>query len=132
MNSCTIREFPKDRFYTQSSHVDKYLTSSYMHNIVKSNDDDFIEAGLGGMGYSCRSYKKIVPTTNLLEVDSKPKSFKNKHFTSCNVSNVFMDLEILEKKQFLKINLVSLESLCIFQKKIGIFMSFQFHKHVNM
>jgi len=26
-----------------------------------SNYDDFIEAGLGGMGYSRKSYKKIIP-----------------------------------------------------------------------
>ncbi len=28
---------------------------------INSNDDDFIEASLGGMGYNCRLYKKTIP-----------------------------------------------------------------------
>ncbi len=35
------------------------------------SDDDFIRVGLGRMGYSCRSYKKIISNCNLLEVVSK-------------------------------------------------------------
>jgi len=35
------------------------------------SDDDFIRDGLGGMGYSCKLYKKTIPNCKL-EVDSKP------------------------------------------------------------
>jgi hypothetical protein len=31
-----------------------------------SNDDDFIKAGLGGMGYSCRLYKKTIPNCKFI------------------------------------------------------------------
>ncbi len=51
-----------------------------------SSDDDFIGFDLDGMGYSRRLYKRQFQTTNLLEVDSKLKILRNKHFTSCNVS----------------------------------------------
>jgi hypothetical protein len=53
---------------------------------IKSSDDDFIGAGLGGMGYSRRSYKKQFQTTNLLEVDSKLEFKIKKHFTNYNIS----------------------------------------------
>jgi len=49
------------------------------------SDDDFIGAGLGGMGYSRRLYKRQFQTANLLEVDFKPEFLKNRQFTSCNI-----------------------------------------------
>jgi hypothetical protein len=53
---------------------------------INSSDDDFIGAGLGGMGYSRRSYKKQFQTTNLLEVDSKLEFKIKKYFTNYNIS----------------------------------------------
>jgi len=35
-------------------HIHMYIKSN-------SNDNDFIGASLGGMGYNCRSYKKTIP-----------------------------------------------------------------------
>jgi len=44
-------------------------------------------AGLGGMGYSCRSYKKTIPNYKFIkEVDSKPEFLRIKNFTRCNIS----------------------------------------------
>jgi hypothetical protein len=62
----------------------KWLVRFILYCVNNSSDDNFIEAGLGGMDYSHRSYKKII--SNLLKVDSKPKFLKNKNFTSFNVS----------------------------------------------
>ncbi len=35
-------------------------------SISNSNDDDFIRVGLGGMGYSCRLYKKTIPNCGFI------------------------------------------------------------------
>jgi hypothetical protein len=70
---------------------------------------------LGGVGYNRRLYKKKIANANLLEVDSKLKFLKNKHFTSYNVSNVVMDPKISKEKQ------ISL----FFSMSFGIFVSFQ-------
>jgi len=34
---------------------------------LNSNDDDFIEASLGGMGYSCRLYKKTIANCKFIK-----------------------------------------------------------------
>jgi hypothetical protein len=51
-----------------------------------SSDDDFIEASVSGMGYSCMSYKKIIPNYKFIRGWFWIRILKNKHFTSCNVS----------------------------------------------
>jgi len=47
--------------------------------------DDFIGLGLGGMGYSRMSYKKIIPNCKFIRNQFQTRIFKNKHFASCNV-----------------------------------------------
>jgi hypothetical protein len=37
---------------------------NYSH--ANSNDDDFIGAGLGGMGYSRKSYEKTIPNCKFI------------------------------------------------------------------
>jgi hypothetical protein len=52
-----------------------------------SSDDDFIEAGLDGMVYSRRLYKKTIPNCKFIRGQFQIEFFKKfKHFTSCNVS----------------------------------------------
>jgi len=103
-----------------------------MYNIVKSNDNDFIEVGLGGMGYSCRSYKKTIPNYKFIRGQFQTLNFKKKHFTSCNVSKCSYGFQNIEKETiFLKNQ--CLWNLCVFsEKNLKKFMSFQFHTHVNM
>lgn len=59
-------------FEIQSSHKKIMIRSEFLMvtkiqspkkhiNHFNSSDDDFIKAGLGGMGYSHNSYKKIIP-----------------------------------------------------------------------
>jgi hypothetical protein len=45
---------------------DTYILSNY--GCYHSNDNDFIEAGLIGMGYSCRLYKKTIPNYKFIIV----------------------------------------------------------------
>jgi hypothetical protein len=45
-----------------------------------------IRAGLGGMGYSRRLYKKDNSKLQIYNILISNQNFKNKHFTSCNVS----------------------------------------------
>jgi hypothetical protein len=54
------------------TYLPTYLPDYLSNKPNKYSDNNFIGAGLGGMGYSCRSYKKQFRTTNLLKVDSKP------------------------------------------------------------
>ncbi len=37
-----------------------------MSIMINYNDNDFIRAGLVGMGYSCRLYEKIVPNCKFI------------------------------------------------------------------
>jgi hypothetical protein len=60
-------------------------------------DDDFSGLGLGGMGYSHRSYKKII--SNLLEIDFKLEFLKINISHVVMFQNVLMDSKILEEKQ---------------------------------
>ncbi len=46
--------------------------------------------------------------------------------------NVFMDFEIWKEKLFKFFFQCLLKSLCPFKKNLGIFVSFDFHTHVNM
>jgi hypothetical protein len=86
-----------------------------MHNIVKSNDDDFIEVGLGGMGYSCKSYKKIVLNYKFIRGRFQTGIFKKINILQVIMfQNVLIDLEILKKNQLKK---KSLWSLCVLSKK---------------
>jgi hypothetical protein len=74
-----------------------FTTNPSLSQLNNSNDDDFIEAGLGGMGYSCRLYKKTIP--NLLEVDSKLFFKKMSILQVAMFQNVLMDLKILKENQ---------------------------------
>jgi hypothetical protein len=44
--------------------------------LLNTSDDDFMGATLGGMGYSCGSYKKTIPKLQILvEADSNLEFF---------------------------------------------------------
>ncbi len=70
------------------SHGEQNSLSKKKKNInhLNSNDDDFIGVGLGGMGYSHRSYKKIILNCKFITSRFQTKIFKNKYITNCNVS----------------------------------------------
>jgi hypothetical protein len=57
--------------------------------------------------------KKQFQIANLVEVNSKPEFFKNKHFTNCNVSKCH---KILKEKQISLFFSMFLESLCSFKQ----------------
>jgi len=42
------------------------LEGELEHVHANSNDGDFIGDGLGGMGYSCRSYEKTIPNCKFI------------------------------------------------------------------
>ncbi len=42
------------------------LEGELEHVHANSNDDDFIGDGLGGMGYSCRSYEMTIPNCKFI------------------------------------------------------------------
>jgi hypothetical protein len=62
--------------------------------------------------------KRQFQTTNLLEVNSKPEFFKNKHFTSCNVSKCPYGTRDIEKETN-------------FYKKFNVFGIFVYFPHKN-
>jgi len=67
------------------------------------NHDDFIWVGLGGMGYSCRLYKKTISNCKFIRSWFQTGIFKKKkHFTSSNFSNFYMDSKILKISNFSK------------------------------
>jgi len=57
-----------------------------MYWMFNSSDNDFIEASLGGMGYSHRSYKKSIPNCKFIRGWFQTIIIKKNHFTSCNAS----------------------------------------------
>jgi len=82
-----------------------------------SSDDDFIGVGLGGIGYNCRLYENTIPNFKL-EVDSKPKILKNKHFMSCNVSKCPYGYEDIERETNPFIFFNVFWNLCVLWRKI--------------
>ncbi len=72
--------------------------NNILNSLLNSNDNDFIRVGLGGMGYSCRSYKKTIPNCKFIRGQFQIGIFRNKHFTSCNVSKCLMDHKISKEK----------------------------------
>jgi hypothetical protein len=56
-----------------------------MYLMFNSSDNDFIEASLGGMGYSCRLYKKSIPNCKFIR-----GRFQNHNFLKINILQVVM------------------------------------------
>jgi hypothetical protein len=54
--------------------------------IFISNDDDFIGASIGGLGYNHRSYKKTIPKWKFIKGQFQTGIFKKSFFTSFSVS----------------------------------------------
>jgi len=81
-----------------------------------SNDDDFIGDGLGGMGCSCKLYKKTIPNCKFLR-----GWFQTNFFLKINIfqvvmfQNVLIDTKISKEKQI----------FLFFSMFFGIFVSFQ-------
>ncbi len=96
-----------------------WLEQNYYVHKKNSNEHDLIKAGLFGMGYNriVGHTKRQFQTTNLLEVESKSKNNKNKHFTSCNDSKCPYPKVSKEKQISLFFSMFFLDSLCPFKKK---------------
>jgi hypothetical protein len=62
--------------------------------------------------------KKQFQTPNLLEVNSKPKSLKNKYFSNCNVSKCLHGSRDIKRETRLFNFSMSFEIFVSFQKKI--------------
>jgi hypothetical protein len=60
--------------------IKNFFLFTYAFNF---SDNDFIGACLGGMGYSCRLYKKTIPNCKFIRGQFQIGNFK---LTSCNVS----------------------------------------------
>jgi hypothetical protein len=91
-----------------------------------------IGAGLGGMGYSRRSYKNIISNCKFIR-----SQFQIGIFEKINVLQVVMFQNVLIDPKILKEKQISLFFPCLLEflypfKKIGIIVSFQFHTHVHM
>jgi hypothetical protein len=90
------------------------------NNNNNSSDNDFIGVDLGGMGHSCRSYKKTIPNFKFIrgrfqtEIYLYKKNLK-KNILQIMFQNVLMDPKILKNTQ------ISL----FFSMSFEIFVSFQ-------
>ncbi len=90
----------------------------FPHGIFNINfsDNDFIRAGLGGMGYSRRLYKKTIPNYKFSKGLFQTRIKKKKNILQVVMfQNVLMDPKISKEKQ------ISL----FFSMFFGFFMSFQ-------
>jgi hypothetical protein len=76
--------------------------------------------------------KRQFQIANLLKVDFRLESSKNKHFTSCNVSKCPYGSQDIKRETNHFFFPMSFGIFVFFQKTIGISVSFQFHTHVNM
>jgi hypothetical protein len=92
-----------------------------MYWMFNSSDDDFIEASLGGMGYSCRSYKKWIPNCKFIRGWFQTIFLKMNILQVVVFQNVLIDPKILKEKTNLFIFFNVFSNICVLQKQIWMF-----------
>ncbi len=105
--------------------IQNILKNSEIFNIfpheifnINLNDDDFIGADLGGMGYSHRLLKKTIPNCKFIKGLFQINFKKKKNILQVVMfQNVLMDPMILQEKQFFLFFSMSFEIFVSFQKK---------------
>jgi hypothetical protein len=85
MNLCIhIWKCYMDYLFKRESLIEN-VNITLMYWMFNSSDDEFIRVGLGGMGYSCKLYKKIIPNFKFIKSWFQIRII-NFFFSSCNVS----------------------------------------------
>jgi hypothetical protein len=98
-------------------------------NFFNSNDNDFIIVGLGGMGYSHRSYKKTIPNYKFIKSRFQTRIFKIYILQVVMFQNVLMDPKILKEKEIFLFFSMFFGIFVFFKKK---FESLCFSNFIHM